>query len=151
MDADAFAALAAAPLLAGMTMPALELLAAESAVHAFEPGAVIVKEGDPGHSFFILVKREVEVVKTNGFGHGISLARLKARTFFGEMCVVDPVPRGATVRAVTAVTATEIRSGTLYRLFQKMPDQYAIMLLNLARDLARRLRGLDETYAAKMG
>jgi CRP-like cAMP-binding protein len=151
MDADAFTALAATPVLAGLKMPALELLAAEGAVHEFDADCLIVREGEPGHSFFILVEGEVEVMKTNGFGHPVTLARLSARTFFGEMCVVDPVPRAASVRAVGVVKAVEIRAGTLYRLFQKMPDQYAIMILNLARDLARRLRGLDETYAAKMG
>jgi len=151
MDADAFAALAAAPLLAGMKMPALELLAAEGVVETFEPGVLIVKEGDPGHSFFILVEGEVEVVKAHAPDDGVQLARLAARNFFGEMSVVDPVPRTASVRTLTRVKAAEIRAGTLHRLFQKMPDQYAILILNLARDLARRLRGLDEAYAAKMG
>ena len=151
MDADAFAALTSAPLLAGIQMPALELLAAEGIVESFEPGILIVKEGDPGHSFFVLVEGEVEVVKVSGSGHDVPLARLKARTFFGEMCVVDPVPRSASVRTLTTVKVVEIRAGTLHRLFQKMPDQYATMILNLARDLARRLRRLDETYAARMG
>ena len=72
-------------------------------MRSFESGACIVKEGEPGHSFFILVEGEVEVVKTNGYGHGIPLARLNGRTFFGEMCVVDPVPRAASVQAVGAV------------------------------------------------
>ena len=67
------------------------------------------------------------------------------------MCVVDPVPRAATVRTLSPVQAIEINSATLHHLFQKMPDQYAIVLLNLARDLARRLRTLDETFAALAG
>jgi CRP/FNR family cyclic AMP-dependent transcriptional regulator len=147
MDPDSFAALAATPVLAGMKMPALELIAAEGVLASFDAGAFIVREGEPGHSFFILVEGDVQVEKTNTFGHVVPLAVLKARTFLGEMCVVDPVPRAASVRALTI----EIRAGTLYRLFQKMPDQYSIMLLNLARDMARRLRTLDEAFAAKAG
>jgi len=151
MDAESFNALAAAPLLAGMKLPALELLAAEGIVSSFPAGVLIVHEGDPGHSFFIIVQGEVEVLKTNAAGHAVALAWFKAGTFFGEMCVVDPVPRAASVRAVVPVQTIEIRASTLYHLFQKMPDQYAIMILNLSRDMARRLRQLDETYAAKAG
>jgi CRP-like cAMP-binding protein len=65
------------------------------------------------------------------------------------MCVVDPVPRAASVRALKPVRAIEIKAATLHHLFQKMPDQYAIVVLNLARDMARRLRKLDEAFAAR--
>jgi CRP/FNR family cyclic AMP-dependent transcriptional regulator len=151
MDAASFNALAAAPLLAGLKMPALELLADEGIVASFPAGAFVVREGDPGHCFFILVQGEVEVLKMNNAGHAVALASLRAGTFFGEMGVVDPVPRAASVRAVVAVTTIEVRASTLHHLFQKMPDQYAIMILNLSRDMARRLRSLDESYAAKAG
>jgi CRP-like cAMP-binding protein len=151
MDDASFNALVATPLLAGMTMPALELLAAEGVVISFPVGAFIVREGQPGHSFFILVEGDVDVVKTNGLGHVIPLARLKTGDFFGEMSVVDPVTRTASVRTLMDVKAIEIRAATLYRLFQKMPDQYSVLILNLARDMARRLRSLDEAYAAKAG
>jgi len=151
MDEASFNALVATPLLAGMTMPALELLAAEGVVISFPAGAFIVREGQPGHSFFILVEGDVDVVKTNDLGHVIPLAQLQAGTFFGEMSVVDPVTRTASVRTLTDVKTIEIRAATLYRLFQKMPDQYSVLILNLSRDMARRLRKLDEAYAAKAG
>lgn len=151
MDTASFNALAAAPLLAGLTRPALELLAAEGVVASFPAAAFLVREGDPGHSFFILVEGDVEVIKTNGAGHAVALAWLKTGTFFGEMCVVDPVPRAASVRAVGPVRTIEIRAATLHHLFRKMPDQYAILLLNLSRDMARRLRCIDEAFAAKAG
>lgn len=142
-------ALAETPLLAGLNQEALDLLGVEGIVHDFGSGQSIVHEGDPGHSFFILVEGDVEVVKHQGGPHPVVLARLHRGTFFGEMCVVDPVPRAATVRAISKVTAIEIQAATLHHLFQKMPDQYAIMLLNLARDVARRLRALDEAFAAR--
>jgi len=149
MNSTSFNALAATPLLAGMKLPALELLADEGTVRMFASGETIVREGEAGHSLFILVLGDVEVVKGQDTPHPVLLARLHVGTFFGEMCVVDPVPRAASVRAISPVTAVEVRAATLYHLFQKMPDQYAIMILNLARDMARRLRSLDEAFAAK--
>jgi CRP-like cAMP-binding protein len=139
-------ALVAAPFLTGLNLDALTMLGENGAVADFAPGDVIVREGDAGHSLFIIVEGNVEVSK---HPHDVVLARLHAGTFFGEMCVVDPVPRVATVRALTKVKVIELTSGTLYHLYQKMPDQYAIMILNISRDLARRLRRLDEAFAAR--
>jgi CRP-like cAMP-binding protein len=59
------------------------------------------------------------------------------------------MPRAASIRAVSRVRALEIKAATLHHLYQKMPDQYSIVLLNLARDLARRLSRLDDAYIAR--
>jgi len=148
-NAAAFEALAATPLLAGVKDEGLQLLAREGALRVFAVGDWVVREGESGHSMFILMSGEVEVIKHFGEPQEVTLARLRDRTFFGEMCVVDPVPRAASVRALTEVSAIEISSGTLHRLFRQMPSEYSIFVLNLARDLARRLRKLDEAFAAK--
>jgi len=142
-------ALTAIPVLAGTSEGAKMLLAREGLVRDFEPGTWIVREGDKGHSLFIIVEGEVEVVKNADTPHATTLATLRAGTFFGEMCVVDPVPRAASVLTLSPVKAIEIKAGTLYHLFQQMPDQYSIVILNLARDMARRLRKLDEAFAAR--
>lgn len=149
MSTPTFAALTATPLLAGLHTAALELMEAEGFVRFFPANEVIVNEGDEGHSFFILMEGDVEVIKHARSSFPVLLARLHQGTFFGEMCVVDPVPRAATVRTMTPVTAIEIKAATLHHLFQKLPDQYAIVILNLARDMARRLRTLDEAFAGR--
>jgi CRP/FNR family cyclic AMP-dependent transcriptional regulator len=143
--------LAATPILVGLNEVALELLAREGAIRHFGPASDIVREGDSGHSFFIIATGDVEVIKHQGAPHPVLLAELHAGTFFGEMCVVDPVPRAATVRTCSQVTLIEITCATLYHLFRQMPDQYAILILNVARDMARRLRRLDEAFAARAG
>ena len=144
-----FNALAAIPVLAGISPPAQMLLAEEGLVHDFAADSWIVREGDAGHSFFILAQGDVNVIKNAGTHHATLLARLHEGTFFGEMCVIDPVPRAASVRAITPVRAIEIKATTLLHLWQKMPDQYVIVLLNLSRDMVRRLRQLDEAFAAR--
>ena len=144
-----FNALTSIPVLAGIDLPALTLLAQEGIVHDFLPGVWIVREGQEGHSFFILVEGDVEIVKHADTPHAVMLAVLHQGTFFGEMCVVDPVLRAASVGALTPVRAIEIQAATLHHLFKQMPAQGTIILLNLARDLARRLRDLDEIFAVR--
>jgi len=143
-----FNALASIPVLTGINPAAQTLLAEQGIVHDFPAGAWIVREGDEGHSLFILVEGDVEVIKHADRAHAVTLATLRAGNFFGEMCVVDPVPRVASVHALTPVKAIEIKAATLYHLFKAMPDQYSIVILNLARDMARRLRKIDEAFSA---
>jgi len=144
-----FHALAATPVLAGTNSGAQTLFAEEGAVRDFAPGEWIVREGDEGHAFFILVEGNVEVIKHAYTPHAVTLATLKQGSLFGEMCIVEPMTRAASVLALSPVRVIEIRAATLHHLYQKMPDQYAIVLLNVARDMARRLRQLDEVYAAR--
>jgi CRP/FNR family transcriptional regulator, cyclic AMP receptor protein len=142
-------ALASIPVLAGISTPAQALLLQEGVVHDFPAGVWIVREGDEGHSLFILVEGNVEVVKNATHPNPTILAQLPQGAFFGEMCVVEPMRRAASVRALAPVRAIEIKAATLHHLFRKMPEQNAIVLLNIARDMARRLRVLDEAYAAR--
>jgi CRP-like cAMP-binding protein len=144
-----FNALAAIPVLGGTSLAAQTLLAGEGKVRDFAPGEWIVREGEEGHSFFILARGDVEVIKHAGSPKAVTLARLPCGAFFGEMCIVEPMTRAASVRASAQVRAIEIYAATLHHLYQKMPDQYGIVLLNLARDMARRLRMLDEAFCAR--
>ena len=144
-----FHALASIPVLTGISPEAQVLLAGEGIERDFAPGAWIVREGDKGNSLFILVEGDVEVVKHADSPRAVTLATLRRGTFFGEMCIVEPMPRAASVLTLSPVKAIEIKAATLYHLFKQMPDQYSIVLLNLARDMARRLRQLDEAYAAR--
>jgi CRP-like cAMP-binding protein len=143
-----FDALASIPVLAGTTPEAQKLLAEEGVVHDFPAATWIVREGDEGHSFFIIVEGAVIVIKHADGPDAVTLAALNTGNFFGEMSVVDPVRRAASVRTLSPVKAIEIKAATLHHLFKAMPDQYAIVILNLARDMARRLRHLDEAFAA---
>jgi CRP-like cAMP-binding protein len=144
-----FNALAAIPVLTGIDAPALDLIAREGIVRDFGPNTWIVSEGDEGHSFFLLVMGDVEVIKHADSLHAVTLAKLRQGDFFGEMCVVEPMPRAASIRTLTAVRVIEIKAATLHHLFKQMPVQYSIVLLNVARDMARRLRHIDEEYAAR--
>jgi CRP-like cAMP-binding protein len=94
-------------------------------------------------------KGEVRVVKHLGEACETELARLKERDFFGEMCILETLPRSASVQAVTDVVVYSVSSMDFLKLYQQHPAQYGILLLNLARDLSRRLRHLDEAFAAR--
>jgi CRP-like cAMP-binding protein len=133
----------------GTNLYAQNLVAEEGRVRDFTAGQFIVREGEEGHAFFIVAAGEVEVVKRAGTPEEVVLCTLKQGEFFGEMCILAPMARAASIRTSQPTRVIEIKAATLYHLYQKIPDQYAIVLLNLARDLARRLCHIDEAYAAR--
>ncbi len=149
MTPELLETLAATPVLAGMSPAGHGLIAAEGHLHDVSAGTWIVREGELGHAFFILLAGEVEVVKRAGTAEEVTLCRLTQGEFFGEMCILAPMRRAASIRAVGNVRILELEAATLHHLYQKLPDQYAIALLNLARDLARRLSRLDEAFIAR--
>ncbi len=140
--------LQAIPIFAGLTPGALAEIAGAIQQAVFHKDDIIVREGELGNRMFIIGEGSVEVVKHMGRPQETVLAVLLPRDFLGEMSIIDSVARSASVRAVEETTLFALKGIDLYRLFQKHPDQYAIVILNIARDISRRLRVLDERFAA---
>jgi CRP/FNR family transcriptional regulator, cyclic AMP receptor protein len=140
--------LQAIPIFAGLTSVALAEIAIAVEEASFQKGDIIVREGEPGNRMFIIGSGAVEVVKYLGEPHETVLAVLRLRDFLGEMSIIDCVPRSASIRAFEDTSLFALKGIELYRLFQKHPDQYAILILNIARDLSRRLRAIDEKFCA---
>ena len=137
------------PILAGLDEAALSLLWNGALESKAATGTVIVREGEVGNRFFVVREGTVRVCKHFGKPNEVELARFGSGEFFGEMCILETLPRAATVQAVADTTLYSLTSLNFYHLYQAMPDQYSILVLNIARDLSRRLRHLDEIFAAK--
>jgi len=142
--------LAGVPIFAGLTDEAQALLFRRAEVAQFSAGATIVAEGETGSKFFLIKSGAVRVVKHFGTPEETLLARLGPRDFFGEMCILETLPRAATVQATETTELIALPSTAFYQLYKSCADQYSILVLNIARDLSRRLRKLDEAYAARV-
>jgi CRP/FNR family cyclic AMP-dependent transcriptional regulator len=140
--------LQAIPIFAGLTASALTEIANALEPAMFQKDDIIVKEGEPGNRMFIIGRGSVEIVKHLGRSRETVLAVLLPNDFLGEMSIIDCVARSASVRALEESTLLALKGIDLYHLFQRYPDQYAIVILNIARDISRRLRAIDEKYAA---
>jgi CRP-like cAMP-binding protein len=63
---------------------------------------------------------------------------------FGEMEVLDVMPCAATIKAVTDVTVITISNISLREIYKIDMKSFSLLLMNLARDLSRRLRVANE-------
>ena len=111
------------------------------------PGATIFQEGDQGHDMFVVLDGEVEVLKKSRRGRVQRIAILGPSDAFGEMSIIDVQPRSATVRALAPTRLLRIAAEDLDALYRHDVKSYAIVVLNVARDLSRRLRVTDGILA----
>ncbi len=106
---------------------------------SFDDGALLLAEGQANDRICFIVEGKVEVLK-----NGTSLNVLCEGETFGEMEMLDVMPAIATIRALGPVKVAILGNRALYRLSRENIRVFAIVVMNLARDLSRRLRRMDE-------
>lgn len=133
-------AITAVPVLAPLAADAHRALAAAAVEHLYGTGEVIVREGEPGQSMFIVVEGRVSI--TVG-ASAKEVAVTEAGGYFGEMSLLTGEPRTATVTAKTDTTVLEIKSAPFATYVKSHPQ----VLDQLATSAAKRRRELDDTRA----
>ena len=101
-----------------------------------------MSEGEPNDRIHFILEGEVEILKD-----GVRLARLGEGDTFGEMEFLDVMPAAATVRAVLPSAVATISNHALHELSKASMRAFAMVVMNLARDLSRRLRRMDDIVA----
>jgi len=137
------------PLLEGVSHDALLALFVAAEEHMVRKGQVIVREGEQGKHLFVVGKGSVEVVRGLGTPHQTVLAVLGQNEFFGDMCIIEPIVRTASISALQTSFLYAISSSSLNKLYQVWPDQHCLIMRNLARELAKRIEVLDSDFSAR--
>ncbi len=135
------------PLFGGVTDTAMRAIMPLFREFDFSPGSVIVREGDDGDTLFVICRGSVEVLKSDVRAEdvlGNRIAVLRKGDVFGEMEVIDMQARSASIRALEPVNALSLSNGDLLKIYQTDMPTFTLIVLNLARELSRRLRRLDE-------
>jgi CRP-like cAMP-binding protein len=135
-------------LFGGLSDEMLTLLARELPTQHVETGEVVVREGDTAREMYVVIGGELEVVKETSTGNDVRVALFGPGDWFGEMAIVDPQPRSATVRAVAPTMVLQVTAEDVDRLlYRKDVKSYALFMMNIARELSRRLRVADGLVA----
>lgn len=109
--------------------------------NTFADGELIVANGDIGTEMYIITQGEVEATKTVN-GETVVLARLKRGEFFGEMSLLEGLPRSADIRAVGETVLLSMSSGGLLLRIRRDPT-FALEMLQV---FSSRLRHTTEMY-----
>lgn len=128
---DVASALARVPLFEGISDESMDRLVAVTGELRFEGGQFIVLQGQVGTGLYVIVEGTARVIRGSE-----ELATLGPGDFFGELSVIDQMPRVASVQANEPTRCLAIASWDLLELVQSDPK----LALNLIRGLAARVR-----------
>ncbi|MEE2996252.1 MAG: Crp/Fnr family transcriptional regulator [Pseudomonadota bacterium] len=127
-------ALRSVPLFAKIEPSKLKLLAFTSERLTFPAGGELFHEGDQGDAAYIILDGQAEIIIDTPNGE-LAVAKVGKNDLIGEIAILIDVPRTATIRAETNLTALAITKDLFFRMVNEFPD----MAVEIMRELAHRL------------
>jgi len=142
MQDERIEALQKMSIFGGIREDVLHLILSVAPVVCVPRGDYFFREGDAGDSMFVLEAGKAGVYKRLG-GQESLLRTLIQGDCFGEMTLIDLCPRSASVLAVDDCTALQISAACMFEVYGKDLEQFAMIEMNIGRELSRRLRESD--------
>ncbi len=127
-------------LFRGLPEAAIEQIAALAARRAFPKGAVVFVQGDEGDALYGVVSGQVRISTSTADGREVFLNIMEPGDTFGEIAIMDGLPRTATATAMNDAVLVVIQRAPFVDLLQREPG-LAIHLLEL---LCGRIRWTSE-------
>ncbi len=131
--------LAQSPLFEGVPPGALEIAREAFQTLTYAAGKKVFEAGDPGEALYIVQSGRIKIYRTNLDDKEKVLAYLNPGDLFGEMSLVEDIPRSATALALEDTVLLALYRQEYYGLTRRYPE----VAHNLARILARRLREMN--------
>jgi len=127
-------------LFAGLTTDDVEGIMRVGEPVTFEPDRAIFESGDEGDAMYVITEGEARV-KVGGRSHDMGPGEV-----FGEMAILAPGKRMATVRSVSAVAALRVPADA----FQAFLLQHPAVGISIMKQLVVRLREVEQRIDAWM-
>jgi CRP-like cAMP-binding protein len=138
-------ALAAVPLLSRLSSSQRARLAKLATRRTYKAGSVIVRQGDTSMSFYVIISGLVRVEQELAGDARLTLREFGPGAFFGEMGLIDDMPRSATVVAVEPTECALLAKWDFGNELREDPD-IAMALLPI---LSQRIRDLEARRASE--
>jgi CRP-like cAMP-binding protein len=133
------------PFFAEIEPAKLKLLAFMSERVGFDPGKLIVRQGEPADAAYLIIDGEAEVIVATAAGP-VTVATLGANEIFGEIAILCNMPRNATVRAKDRLIALRISKEPFMRMVREFPT----MAVTIMQELAQRLSSTNNQLSAAL-
>jgi len=108
-------------LFKDFTLDELFAIVSGLTLQSYEAGSIIVTEGEPGGSLFVVTSGRVRAYVKDAVGHSIPIRELQEGEFFGEISLLTGRERSATVTATMACELLELDKGTVEAIAQTHP------------------------------
>ncbi len=114
----------------------------------YADGQIIIKEGTPGNWVYYIISGAVEISRTVG-GRKFVLDKLESGEIFGEIGFIGSLKRTATATAVGPTTVGLIDRDTLDAEFNKIPSDFRMILVAMARRFEKLVARVSEFSTRK--
>jgi CRP-like cAMP-binding protein/Fe-S-cluster-containing dehydrogenase component len=126
-------------LLRGLPDELLRQIGDRSLLEVAEPGATVVKEGDPAKDFYVVRTGNLKVVTKGDDGREKLLAYLSDNSWFGEGALVRQAPRASSVVAITRADLVRIPADAFQATLEKSPQFKQLVVDRVAEWSAKKL------------
>lgn len=131
------------PLLANFNANELTLLSSFGDSRSYQPGDVVIRQGDENDHLYLVLKGKLEVLQEVD-GADQVVAVLEAGDSLGEVSIFDPGPASATVRAGSEAEVWLITRDSLERLHAANPKVAYRLLTRITTCLSKRMRDMND-------
>lgn len=107
---------------------------------SYKAGTVLFREKEPGDVFYIVASGSVKIYTSNASGEEKILSVFGAGDNFGELSLIDGLPRSASAQVVEDSVLLSLKGDEFMRLLHAFPD----MSLAIMKELCRRLRETND-------
>lgn len=134
-------------IFAGLRSEILDSVGQHASRVDLDPGTTLFREGEPAKEMLVVLSGQLEVIKRNKDGREACIAQLGPGDVAGEMSLIDIQPRSADVRATEPTSVAVLSHGDIATIYHEDKQSYALLVLNIAREISIRLRRLDDLLA----
>lgn len=146
MDHQEFKDIKGSTMLQGLSDEELDLLGGVAEKRVMEEGTTIFIENMPGESLFLIKQGTIRVSKMFAEGDEKTLVVLGPEDVFGEMAVIDGLPRSATARVAEDAELISLNKTAFEKLCAEYPQLANKIILNLVKVFSKRTREASEEY-----
>ena len=131
------------PLLVNLEPAQLARIAKAGEIESYNPGERIVADGTLGDALFLILSGQTAVHRGSQ-----TFATLAAGELFGEMSLVEPVARSASVTAMSPTFVFRLQHGALRTLISEDAQVASVLLVQIVKVLSERLRRANQMLSS---
>ena len=131
------------PVFGGLNEDTIQFILDRANHNKMSKGEFLFKEGEHTASMYVMETGRISILKSAN-GHQYLLREMVAGDCIGEMALFDFMPRSASAYVMEDATLIEISSAMLMDVYHFDLEQFALIQMNMGREVTRRLRVADE-------
>jgi CRP-like cAMP-binding protein len=146
IKAETFDAIRGSVMLQGMNDRDFSCLAEFCEDRQMAEGTTVFIENMPGESLFLIRQGKIRISRMFAEGDEKTLAVLGPMDIFGEMAVIDGLPRSATARVAENAELISLKKKDYEALCKSNPELALKLIMNIVRLFSRRIRETTDEY-----